>query len=282
MLKAKLVVVGGDAKSAEVNLKLPTIIGRGREAGLTVPHALVSRRHAELFEKEGRLVVKDLGSLNGTFVNKNKINEEVFLEPNQLLTLGNITFRAVYEIQAQSPHSNPVQTVSDSLSDTTEDKIDFTETIPIEVENRNEPDDHPPQPESEPRPVTTTPELNVPSFSSAKNEKASDSASVLNDEADASTPGDDTDKSFIDSHVFSGLETDGDAPKSVSGSAIDELPNGPAPIVSFIGKVDFGADSPQTDSVDPVQIDLGENQKPNNSSQDDDSALGSFLKKLPK
>ena len=97
MLEVKLVVVGGDAKSSEVRLKLPTIIGRGREAGLTVPHALVSRRHTEVFEQDGKLFVRDLGSLNGTFVNNLKIDGEKILGPNQLLTLGNVTFRAVYE-----------------------------------------------------------------------------------------------------------------------------------------------------------------------------------------
>ena len=100
MLEAKLVVVGGDAKSSEVRLKLPTVVGRGKEAGLTVPHALVSRQHTEIFERDGKLYVRDLGSLNGTFVNNLKIEGEQLLGPNQLLTLGNITFRAVYEVAA--------------------------------------------------------------------------------------------------------------------------------------------------------------------------------------
>lgn len=97
MLKAKLVVVGGEASEAEVDLRLPTIIGRGREVTLTVPHALVSRRHAEIFERDGQLFVRDLGSLNGTFVDNQKIGDDHPLNPEQLLTLGNITFRAVYE-----------------------------------------------------------------------------------------------------------------------------------------------------------------------------------------
>ncbi len=98
MLKAKLMVVGGDAAQTEVQLKLPTTIGRGRDANLTVPHALVSRRHSEIIERNGRLFVKDLGSLNGTFVNNQRITDETPLDPEQLLTLGNITFRAIYEI----------------------------------------------------------------------------------------------------------------------------------------------------------------------------------------
>ena len=98
MLKAKLMVIGGDAVQTEVQLKLPTTIGRGRDCNLTVPHALVSRRHTEIVEHDGRLYVRDLGSLNGTFVNNQRIEEETPLDPDQLLTLGNITFRAIYEI----------------------------------------------------------------------------------------------------------------------------------------------------------------------------------------
>ena len=98
MLSAKLLVVGGDAKKKEINLRLPTIIGRGREGvTLTLPHKLVSRQHTEIFERDGKLFVKDLGSLNGTFVNNKRIEAEQLLKPNELLTLGNVTFRAIYE-----------------------------------------------------------------------------------------------------------------------------------------------------------------------------------------
>lgn len=100
MFKAKLVVVGGEANQTEVELKLPMLIGRGRDAGLTVPHALVSRRHCEIFDRDGRLVVRDLGSLNGTFINNKRIEGEQLLDPEQLLTLGTVTFRAIYTIGA--------------------------------------------------------------------------------------------------------------------------------------------------------------------------------------
>lgn len=114
MLSAKLVVVGGDAKKKEVNLRLPTIIGRGREGvSLTLPHKLVSRKHTELFERDGKLFVKDLGSLNGTFVNNQRIEAEQLLEPNQLLTLGNVTFRAVYELAVPTTPDPVFEEVSD-------------------------------------------------------------------------------------------------------------------------------------------------------------------------
>ncbi len=95
-MKAKLVVVGGDAKAAEINLKLPTIIGRGREAALTLPHPLVSRQHCEIYEQDEQLVIRDMGSLNGTFINNQRIEEPTFLPSGDLLTIGAVTFRAVY------------------------------------------------------------------------------------------------------------------------------------------------------------------------------------------
>ena len=63
-----LVVVGGKTHTSEVKLSLPTVIGRGHECKLKLPQPLVSRRHCELFEQDGRLFVRDLGSMNGTYV----------------------------------------------------------------------------------------------------------------------------------------------------------------------------------------------------------------------
>ena len=98
MINAKLIVVGG-AKQTEVKLKkLPATIGRSKEASITLPHGLVSRQHCEIFEEQGILYVRDLNSLNGTFLNNERISGSRPLLPDQLLTLGNVTFRASYEV----------------------------------------------------------------------------------------------------------------------------------------------------------------------------------------
>lgn len=94
-MEAKLIVIGGDAKATEIKLRLPTIIGRGRGATLTLPHPLVSRQHCEIYEVEGQLHVRDLGSLNGTFIGNEPITEAP-LPPGELLTVGAVTFRAIY------------------------------------------------------------------------------------------------------------------------------------------------------------------------------------------
>jgi predicted component of type VI protein secretion system len=95
-MNAKLIVVGGEAKTKEVKLKFPCIIGRGKGATLLLPHPLVSRQHCEIFEANGQLMVRDLGSLNGTYVNNEKIEDAYLLAPGQLLTVGSVTFRAEY------------------------------------------------------------------------------------------------------------------------------------------------------------------------------------------
>jgi pSer/pThr/pTyr-binding forkhead associated (FHA) protein len=95
-MEAKLLVVAGDAERTDVDLNLPTVIGRSRDADITIAHPLVSRRHCEITEgEEGQLEVRDLGSLNGTFVGQNRV-EKSALPPGALLTIGAITFRAAY------------------------------------------------------------------------------------------------------------------------------------------------------------------------------------------
>ena len=101
MLHARLVVVGGDMDTSEVSLTLPAVVGRGRDASIHLAHPLVSRRHCELRECEGRLRVRDLDSLNGTFVGSERI-QDAELGPGQLLTVGTVTFRALYEPTSDS------------------------------------------------------------------------------------------------------------------------------------------------------------------------------------
>jgi predicted component of type VI protein secretion system len=96
-VEAKLTVVGGDAKARQYDLYLPTVIGRSRGTDLRLRHPLVSREHCEVFEANGMLMVRDLGSLNGTFVGDTRIAEQAMpVKPGDLLTVGPVTFRAEY------------------------------------------------------------------------------------------------------------------------------------------------------------------------------------------
>ena len=117
-INAKLVVVGGEVKTAEIKLRLPSTIGRGRGCTIMLPQALVSRQHCEIFESSGQLMVRDLGSLNGTFVNNQKIAEPSPVNSEELLTIGTVTFRVVYEgAGASSPPAGPGPVMKSSVKE---------------------------------------------------------------------------------------------------------------------------------------------------------------------
>jgi predicted component of type VI protein secretion system len=107
-MQAKLVVVSGKASKRAVPLKLPTVIGRSKQAGLTVAHPLVSRRHCELFEQDGLLMLRDLGSLNGTTVAGRRIEEAAIL-PETEFTVGPLTFRAKYRFDGDLDAVPPIR-----------------------------------------------------------------------------------------------------------------------------------------------------------------------------
>jgi hypothetical protein len=50
-----------------------TTIGRSPDCGIFLDDVTVSRRHAVLAERDGRFWIEDLGSLNGTFLNRRRI-----------------------------------------------------------------------------------------------------------------------------------------------------------------------------------------------------------------
>lgn len=90
----QLVIVQG--RSATQFLKLGngvTTVGRQPDCQLRIASSQVSRRHCQLFEKKGLLLVKDLGSSNGTFVNGKKVAEQRVLEPGDELMIGQVKFR---------------------------------------------------------------------------------------------------------------------------------------------------------------------------------------------
>jgi pSer/pThr/pTyr-binding forkhead associated (FHA) protein len=52
-----------------------TTAGRSAEGTILLDDVTVSRRHAEFIRTGDRVVVRDVGSLNGTYVNRNRIDE---------------------------------------------------------------------------------------------------------------------------------------------------------------------------------------------------------------
>jgi hypothetical protein len=98
-----LIVVSGALAGTRVSVGAqPILIGKGTPTGPSAPpssgggpaqlqisdDATVSTRHAEVVAQGGQVLVSDLGSTNGTFVNNQRIQRQV-LQDGDLLRCGN-------------------------------------------------------------------------------------------------------------------------------------------------------------------------------------------------
>jgi EAL domain-containing protein (putative c-di-GMP-specific phosphodiesterase class I) len=71
----------------------PFLVGRLPEAALCIPAANISKQHAEIELEAGRLFVRDLGSTNGTFVNRRRVAGREPLHDGDLLYFASEAFR---------------------------------------------------------------------------------------------------------------------------------------------------------------------------------------------
>lgn len=88
-----MVVKGGNSSQAIRHNSGVMTIGRQEGCQLTVRSSQVSRKHCQLFEKDGKILLKDLGSSNGTFVNGTKVEGLHVLAEGDVLTIGPVEFR---------------------------------------------------------------------------------------------------------------------------------------------------------------------------------------------
>ncbi|MBX7114648.1 MAG: FHA domain-containing protein [Myxococcaceae bacterium] len=70
-------------------LQGPLVVGRATVSDLRLQHPSVSRRHSQITRVGESFYIKDLGSQNGTFVNKQRIATEVEIFPGDHLAIGN-------------------------------------------------------------------------------------------------------------------------------------------------------------------------------------------------
>ena len=84
-----LVVRSGGGRAGETFLPAGerTRIGRSPDCEIFLDDVTVSRNHAVLVERDGAFYVEDLGSLNGTFVNRHRI-DSVRLENGDEVQVG--------------------------------------------------------------------------------------------------------------------------------------------------------------------------------------------------
>ncbi len=91
MARLVLLSEGFTGRSFDLKAEKATV-GRVADNAFEIPEASVSSHHAELLLRGNELVVKDLGSTNGTFINGEKVTDGV-VKPGQILRLGMVEMR---------------------------------------------------------------------------------------------------------------------------------------------------------------------------------------------
>lgn len=126
------IFIGGILKGKKT-LRTPCLIGRSKEAGLTVAHPSMSRKHCELYEDGGTLYLRDNSSLNGTLFDGEYIEDPIPLEFGDEFTVGELVFRVT------EPEKSPVPEQQQLAEQPTE----AIEVAPDDREGEGGPDEKP-------------------------------------------------------------------------------------------------------------------------------------------
>jgi pSer/pThr/pTyr-binding forkhead associated (FHA) protein len=99
---AKLVLLSAGMTGRTHDLKTEkTTVGRVEDNTFQIAEPSVSSHHCEVLLHGNDVVIKDLNSTNGTFINGEKISESA-IKPGQILRLGQVEMRLEIDTPASS------------------------------------------------------------------------------------------------------------------------------------------------------------------------------------
>jgi pSer/pThr/pTyr-binding forkhead associated (FHA) protein len=94
-------------------------IGRSPDNGLVIDNPAVSHYHARVFNEEGRLMLEDFGSMNGTFVNGQRV-KMITLKPGDSVGIGKHTIVVTdsAEVRASSLDNDQLKPAAPKINET--------------------------------------------------------------------------------------------------------------------------------------------------------------------
>jgi pSer/pThr/pTyr-binding forkhead associated (FHA) protein len=105
---AKLVLLSAGMTGRTHDLKSEkTTVGRVEDNTFQIAEPSVSSHHCEVVLRGNDVIVKDLNSTNGTFINGEKVTESP-IKPGQILRLGQIEMRLETEAPAAGSSKKPL------------------------------------------------------------------------------------------------------------------------------------------------------------------------------
>lgn len=95
----------------------PVTIGRGPDNDIHVDNLAVSTHHAKIYQDAGRVIVEDLNSLNGTFMNNQRITKS-FLKTGDKVLVGKHHILLEDTIDGEAPAATAPKTAAPKISET--------------------------------------------------------------------------------------------------------------------------------------------------------------------
>jgi len=77
----------------EMKIEKEIVVGRSIKSDFTTDDPLISRKHFVVYPKDRKIYLKDLDSLNGTFLNQVEISNEKELRSGDIITAGRTVFK---------------------------------------------------------------------------------------------------------------------------------------------------------------------------------------------
>ena len=97
-MQVRLKVLKGSKEGREIKLPKPQcLVGRSSECHLRSQIDAISSRHCVITTSDNEVVVRDLKSLNGTYVNGEKVADAAVLRCGDQLRIGPLVFEVVIE-----------------------------------------------------------------------------------------------------------------------------------------------------------------------------------------
>jgi predicted component of type VI protein secretion system len=123
MLKVQLIVVQGKPEGKSIPLAGPVFrVGRDPSCHLRPSSDQVSRQHAEFSITDAVVILKDMGSRNGTQLNGRTITAPVTLKSGDLVKIGTLTFAVSIQGAPQSAAPRPM--APKSLDEVGQEEVD--------------------------------------------------------------------------------------------------------------------------------------------------------------
>jgi pSer/pThr/pTyr-binding forkhead associated (FHA) protein len=123
-------VLRGASREHRLN-RSPLVMGRSSSSDIQVESALVSRQHARLTLTNLGVLVEDLGSRNGVFLNSQRIRGSVRMKSGDSLTIGDETFVLAEIEEAVEDVKAGITLVGQRDSSSDEDRLAATRSADV-------------------------------------------------------------------------------------------------------------------------------------------------------